>query len=274
MNLFGSKSVLNSYLQYANNNRKWGEKEFFMKDILFNYHIILPHCISASSPEIMLPYNHRKRNRKDREKALAFLACVRLHQQELLDDHLRPLHKPCLHQKCILPQSIVFDRKFSQIQHLVEDLKLKRPSLTGEDFMIEKVPNFVLPNKTITCWRYTIEQCGNEFDKYDSWFNPQRRKLAILSFQEIPFIDIFSFDHKDVGEIICSAKDTQKLEYPIEQMDIYRNFTRILVHERMTKKLDHDALDFEDYCVSSDTRPASYFIVCVNAEGHIDNNYP
>ena len=244
-NLFTAKALFNVYIQHVNN---FGGTQYVVKDMLHDFHMNLPSHIQPKDRVINLPHFFHCKSKNERQKALSFLACIRLHKLKVLNDHLRPVSAPDVLESKLATKLI--------------------PAIPKR--MLRKTET--LP-ESIKCWVLPINQAGEVFDRHNERVNPLRRKLGILSLEMFPPIEAFRCYHSELEYVSCSMESPQIIFSSNEQLNICRQFMRLVIHRRWMRSLHFDEIQFKEQTSLSNIEVASYHVICLNDLGEVDFEY-
>ena len=160
---------------------------------------------------IELPSKYCTKSKKKNECLLALIACVRLHQLELLNDQLLP-SIPKKAESAINPSPLT---------------KVKVMSVT---------PRVVTPKEVMKVFVYPLIQSGSIFDQHESVLKGNKRSLCLLSQQ--PFRSEVSLDlsHIEIGSVQCKFGRTREIEIDPTQWSKCQEFYSILMNFRWRRK--------------------------------------
>ena len=216
-----------------------------------NDHLRLPAHLPDNIRSVYLSPEYLTRSKKKNEAMLALMACVRLHELNVLNDHMLPLKRDDLLRR--LSKSVLPD-----IPKIKTNLYL--PILAPP---IEEC-------KKISLYVYQLHQIGNILQQHKSVFNEKERYLCIISRDEIKKIPDFEFEHNELGSVLFQCTKSHKMLLP-EEVSLCKSFFVCLMNSRWRRRTGR--LSFR-YCEDDHSSIVPQYIVAsMTSDGNLDFNY-
>ena len=213
-----------------------------------NTTLTLPSHLPSNIRNIVLPKVFQTGSKRKNENLLALIACVRLHENNVLNERLLPL-------------------KRSDIQKKLQAYVLK----TFKRVAIDKYS--ITPNEEDSSYQvfiYPLLQTGTVFQQNEKILNPGDRALCIISMRELPGICDFSLDfaHEQLGKVSCSLGTCKTRNISKSHWDLCCKFYTILMNCRWCRRTGHQYFEYTGNEESSIHTP--FIVSCVNGQNYLD----
>ncbi len=200
---------------------------------------------------ISLPESTLAMPKKDKQKMLALIACVRLHKNGLLSQRLLPFSRAELRQKIL---SFVKPRPNVAT----------RPTLFPLPSLTDKTPCYI----GILCME------GERLEEMRKVLGNFGRSLALVCFEpllEPKEMSVLQHDHPQFGRLACSMKRGAPIQCTKNQIALLREFFVVLFNARWKKRTKDGVFELRESNESMITPP--YVVGCVDAQHNLDWMY-
>lgn len=201
---------------------------------------------------ISLPVSVHHNPKKDKQKMLALIACVRLYKNGLLSQRLLPFSRKELREKI---------------------LSLIKPSVAQDVPTSPTTIQFPPSTDTTTCFVHILCMEGTRMDETRRALGNVGRSLAIVSFQplwESGESPVLQHDHLQFGSISCFLKKGPTLQCTKDQIKLLREFFVILFNARWKKRTKEGVFEFPNPNDNNPMITPPYVVGCVDCQQNLD----
>lgn len=175
--------------------------------------LVLPSHLPRNIRVITVPVEYMDKPKRDKQRILSLMACVRLHRNGLLNDRLLPLSQKDFHSHIIRATK----REFPPIKPLALPLELL----------------FDTHRSSRTIFVRTITFDGELFLHAERLMKGEGHKFALITVAD-PLLNLpsFSMDHKEFGMVQVHYGDSIPKTCDDEQFQVLRDFFLLVMDER------------------------------------------
>jgi dsRNA-specific ribonuclease len=215
--------------------------------------LTLPAHIASTQRVVSLPKNpiYLGLNKRDMEKMLCLMACVRLHKLKLLNDRLLPMSKDFLLGQVIVPISVPASSRGSTSPN-EETCQTQKGSQSVEIFI------------------YPILQQSAAFEQFRAALCPQYIDLAIItmeSFCPTKLLPAFTIHHSQFATMSCRLGTEKQTTCSVDEFRLIAEFFGIIFTARWKSKsgsFKHGGTSNDAMRILSD-----YRVGCVDEHGEL-----
>ncbi len=176
--------------------------------------LVLPLHLPSDMRNVVLPPKYDNFPRREKQKLLSLMACVRLHSRGLLNDRLLPLSRKDM-------QSRVMEVAMQKLE------KIKPVPLNLSSFYNHKRRHFVV---------YKINQEGELLSKYSDSLNGGGHTLGLIAMSPIKSIDPLRLYHANFGKVDISLGESVSMSCSEEEFDMLQKVFVLLTNSRWSRK--------------------------------------
>jgi Dicer dimerisation domain len=161
--------------------------------------LILPVHLPSDVRNVELPVQYRERTRRERQKILSLMACVRLHSHGLLNDRLLPLTRKDMQARILQVAATVVD-EIEPLEHELDDVYRKERRF----------------------WIYRLQQTSPALCAYQKKLNGKGHCLGLLTTERIELMQPSILQHVEFGaveitmvgptSVVCSEREAEILQ--------------------------------------------------------------
>lgn len=215
--------------------------------------LMLPAYLGAtmSLRRIALPEKFYDQNKKEKQSILALMACVRLHQHDLLSDRLLPYSRKEIRRR---------------IRGLVEEVNHETKSKM-EPFKLD------LSATQNTVYVYALVMSGDGVEEVRRTLVAKGTQLAVVCLAPISAnLPIVKFMHKQLGSICCEMKSVRTSMCSREELTLLYDFYTVVMNARWKRRTLKSAFSHRFGSEQSFKPSASppYAVGCIAANGSLD----
>lgn len=177
----------------------------------------LPAFIESSLRTVRLPTFCLDKSKKERKRILALMACVRLHQKNLLTDRLLPLSKKDIRQRI----QAVTENSFGSFEPVE-----RRPL----------VPSREESNSRITFFQYQLRLDGQGLEQARLALKTGGSRFALLTEAPLENVPTFHQHHPEFGKLTCSLDAARVKDYSSEEASIISDFFALVLNARWKRR--------------------------------------
>ena len=212
--------------------------------------LILPAHLPQSVRVVHLPVQYCDRPRKEKQRMLALMACVRLHNYGLLNNRLLPLSKRDLSE---LISSVESDRRAPSIL----------PRLPSDDYS-----SACSGGRKI--FVHTISVSSPSLDRWRKCFGSEGHHLSLVAFQPIEAsIPSMQFAHPELGKVTVSLGTHTELLCNQGQLDLLEATFILLMNDRWRRKSKNMFFKLHQHGDYNDVI-SPYLVGIANRAGELD----
>jgi dsRNA-specific ribonuclease len=221
----------------------------YMPDFRENM-LVLPSHLPSSIRVVILPSQCHDKPKRDKQKILSLMACVRLHCHALLNDRLLPLSKADIHRHILRATKAEFPA-------------IRMPVLPLELFFDVHRARREIFVRTISCH-------GEGFFHAQQQLKGEGHQLALVTVTD-SFSDLPSFfvDHKEFGQVETQYSNAIPATCDEDHFGMLREFFILLMDERWRRSSRH--MYFKNRGkVEYDSVLMPYVVGLVGRDGELD----
>lgn len=177
--------------------------------------LILPSHLPRKMRVVSLPEEYCAVPKKDRQKMLSLMACVRLHTFKLLSDRLLPLSRSDMHE------------------HILRVATKRLPQIKQSSLILDKLHS----DKSSRVYVYSLDQSSSAFTRFENVMKGKGHKLAVVTFEPLTIkIPTFKMKHSEMGVITFSFGEPWHTECSQEQRELLSRIFILLLNERWRRR--------------------------------------
>ena len=158
--------------------------------------LMLPSHLPLQMRCVLLDERHWDKGKREKQNMLALVACVRLHQLNLLNDRLLPLKRKDMQNKLLgvaLTELVVAPKKALHIASDIKEVHI-----------------------------YPLHQYGQMFHQNDAALGSKGRHLCLMTVVPFPSsLPELTFQHLEIGKITCSFGNRKVVKMNNSQVSLY-----------------------------------------------------
>jgi len=176
--------------------------------------LILPIHLPSDIRNVILPTKYRNLPRREKQKVLSLMACVRLQCYGLLNERLLPLTRKDM-------QSHILKVATQKLE------KIETTSLNLDDFYTGGRRHLMV---------YPLKQKNISLSNYHSKLNGKGHSLGLITTAPIKQIKPFPLYHAEFGEVINSIQEPTYISCSSEEFAILQQIFLLLLNERWCRR--------------------------------------
>jgi len=191
------KESLLAYMPYFESNR-----------------LVLPVHLPSDMRIVTLPSKYNTFPRREKQKLLSLMACVRLQCYGLLNERLLPLTRKDMHSRILHDAT----QQLGKIETVTLDL---------DSFYINDSRHFMI---------YPFHQESSLLSRYRDKLNGDGRSLGLITASRIRTIEPFQLYHSDFGMINVSVGEGILVSCSSSESNILQQISLLLINSRWSRK--------------------------------------
>jgi hypothetical protein len=217
IDLQSAKSILNRYfLSIPLDPYVRGRKETLLAYIpsFDEDTLILPVHLPNDIRKVSLPIQYRGLTRREKQKRLSLMACVRLHGFGLLNDRLLPLNRK--------------DMQARILQAAMRDIDRIEPSQLKLDFFFRKERRHF--------WIYPIQQTSRALTAYAKKLKGEGHLLGLLTPELVEPMKPMVMQHVEFGKVVVTLGAPTSVSCSVREAEILQQIFVALLSQRWARR--------------------------------------
>lgn len=209
--------------------------------------LILPVHLPSDIRTVVLPASYDNTSRREKEKLLSLMACVRLHCYGLLNDRLLPLTRKDMHTRIL--------RVATQKLQAIEKVPLNLDS-----FYNDSRRHFFV---------YPLHQKGHFLSRYFDILNGEGHTLGLITTSPFKFIEALELYHTQFGKVDISVGEAVCVSCSKTEHEVLQQIFLLLMNSRWSRRsrnIFYEMRTKEQY----DSVIPPYLVGLLSANGELD----
>ena len=211
--------------------------------------LVLPLHLPSDMRNVVLPPKYDDLPRREKQKLLSLMACVRLHSHGLLNERLLPLTRKDM-QSRVMEVAL---QKLEKIKTVPRDLS---------SFYNHKRRHFAV---------YKINQESERLSTYSNSLDDEGHTLGLITMSRVKSIDTLRLHHANFGKVDISLGEPVFISCSEEEFDMLQKIFVLLTNSRWSRKsknIFYEMRTKEQY----DAATPPYLVGILSQRGDLDWN--